>query len=93
MDDIVFTTTAKNWREIRLTKTQWKHITTRHPEMASMQKEIKLAIENPSTIKAFSDDVEKFYLYLKAENKYIMVAVKTLNGEGFIITAYKTKKV
>jgi len=32
-------------------------------------------------------------MIIKSEDEYIMVAVKILNHEGFIITAYNTKKI
>ena len=41
----------------------------------------------------YYDEVVKFYKFLKAKKKYIMVAVKILNNEGFVITAYQTLKV
>lgn len=93
MGDRIFIATSRDGKEIRLTEKQWKHISIRHPEMARNINEIKQAIEGPEFISWQSENVQKFYIYLKSEEKYIMVAVRILNGDGFVITAYKTKKI
>lgn len=93
MSDIVFSTEDKNKRKIKLTTKQWKHISYRHPEMADKINEIESAIISPTVQKQYSEEVIKYYKYLKSEKKYLMVAVKLLNSEGFIITAYLTSKI
>ena len=93
MPDIIFALTTKNGIEIRLTKTQWKHISYRHPEMAGRQADIKETILNPTAIRKHSKEITKFYKFLKDKKQYIMVAVKLLDHEGFVATAYLTLKI
>jgi len=93
MSDIIFTTKSKDNIEIRLTRAQWKHIAYRHPEMRGRLKDIKEAIINPTARRTHSKDIIKLYKFLKDKKKYIMVAVKTLNHEGFVITAYQTLRI
>lgn len=50
-------------------------------------------IINPTARKKHSDVITKFYRFLKDKKRYIMVAVKILNHEGFVITAYQTLKI
>jgi hypothetical protein len=90
---IIFITKDKTGRNIRLTETQWKHIKFRHPHFGNKPMEIKNTIENPTLMVKLTNKITKYYRYLKSEDKYIMVAVKILNHEGFIITAYNTKKI
>ena len=90
--DIIFDTFALN-RSISLTETQWKHIKFRHPEMSDKLDDIRETVERPSTIRKQSGNVIKCYKYLKPEKCYIMVAVKVLNGDGFILTSYLTRLV
>ena len=47
---IVFEVIDKSGRKIRLTKTQWIHITTIHAEMTNYLEEIKRNLENPIKI-------------------------------------------
>lgn len=89
----IIETTSKDGKLIRLTARQWKHIMKRHPEMARRIHDIEEAIRNPTKIVRFSDETTKFYRFIKQERRYIMAAVKILNGEGFVITAYLTKKI
>tara|TARA_Y100000034_G_scaffold135423_1_gene207287 strand:+ start:2183 stop:2479 length:297 start_codon:yes stop_codon:yes gene_type:complete len=97
MDDIIFETTDKTNRKIRLTKIQWSHINKKHPVVANYLEEIKEAIEKPDAI---TDSIErnvyfyyKYYKFLKSPYKHILVMIKYLNGEGFAITAYLEKSI
>jgi|SRR3990167_6740964 len=88
----VFEITDKTKRKIRLTKRQWKHITTTHEEMANYLEEIKLTLVNP--IKIIHQDkgnLNRYHSYQKHRKhaeKYLRIVVKYLNGDGFILTAH-----
>lgn len=84
---------TKDGKTIYLRDVQWKHIKHRHPEMANRLNDIEETIRNPTKIIRHSDRTIKFYRFIKNRREYIMTAVKTLNGEGFVITAYLTKKI
>ena len=45
------------------------------------------------TSKKETENETKYYRYIKEESKYLMVAFRILNGEGFVITSYMTKKI
>ncbi|MBI2044932.1 DUF4258 domain-containing protein [Candidatus Pacearchaeota archaeon] len=92
----IFEISDKTERKIRLTKKQWKHITKRHPYLEKYLEEIKQTLQIPSKI--INQDFEKGYYYknykyLKYPNRFVLVVVKYLNGEGFIITAYLSKDI
>ena len=89
----VFEVKTKDGKLIRLNEKQWSHIKQRHPEMVNRIGDIEDAIVNPTARIQHSDETTKFYKFIKDGKKYIMVAVKILNGEGFVITAYKTKRI
>ncbi len=84
----------KTGRKIRLTKESWKHITNEHPEITDFE-EIKQTLINPLTIKTstYNTDVRWYYRLNKERKRYLMVSVKYLNGEGFVITAYYMRKI
>lgn len=81
-----------NNKSIRLTSKQWKHIVYRHPEICNKINEIESTLKFPDYIKK-EENIQKYYKYLKEEAKYMMIAVKILNGDGFVITAYTTRKI
>lgn len=90
---MLFEIVDKKGRKIRLTKTGFKHISTDHPDVSI--EDVKRAVELPTTIttSTYDDNVKWYYRFDKDLREYLFVAVKYLNGEAFIITAYYTKHI
>ncbi|MFH1365334.1 MAG: hypothetical protein ABIH28_02005 [archaeon] len=91
----VFEVTDKTGRKIRLTKKQWYHMTKKHPYMEKYFEEIKETLTAPDKLINYSDKgyYYKNYKNLKAPNRFILVIVRYLNNEGFIITSYLEAKI
>ncbi|MDO8467823.1 MAG: PBECR2 nuclease fold domain-containing protein [Nanoarchaeota archaeon] len=94
----VFEVVDKSGRKIRLTRERWKHITTPtspHAYMTNYLEEIKQTLENPDkvVISVYDDKKGNYYKYYKYNKKYLRVAVKYLNGTGFVITAYFVRNI
>ena len=84
----IFEINDKTKRFIRLTEERWKHITKEHPEVTDIE-EIKETVKKPFKIKESKYDpnhVVWFYRLNKNRKRYLFVAVKYLNGDGFVIT-------
>jgi len=84
-------------KKIKLNNKQYKHI-KKHPHLNDPLEVLKLTIENPTTVRYNEKDSTVRYFYkefkeMPAEERYILVSVKYLNGEGFIITAFYTNKI
>ena len=93
----VFEVEDKTGRKIRLTKSQWKHINKKHPEVESIEN-LQEIIKNPDKItNSLIDETiyyyYKFYKQIPPPNRFLLVVVKYLNSEGFIITAYYEDKI
>jgi len=93
--DYLFGVIDKTGRKIKLTKKQWTHITIKHPDLAGKEEEIKTTLEKPDLIMPhkFDENAANYYKYNKKERAYLFVAVRYLNGEGFIITTFYTKQI
>lgn len=79
---------------VRTTEEYWRYIVTfKHPSMAGNIREVELALADPDNIRKSRSDDRVYLYYRRAGNRIICVAVRHLNGDGFIITAYFTKKV
>jgi len=94
----IFKVKDKSGRLIYLTDERWKHIKSEHPEVTNFLEEIKETITQPTKVTAFYDNekIKYYYKYfkkLKSPEKYFLVIVKYLNGNGFIITAYFVKSI
>ena len=92
---IVFEVVDKSGRKIRLTREQWKHILGEHPGVTDLE-EIKNTLVNPLKITLSKYDPEQvryYYRYNTEKRQYLFVAVKYLNGDGFVITSYYLRKM
>ena len=75
---------------IRLTEERWIHITSSHPEMAFLLEGVLNTIAAPDII--FKGDFGESISVKKINDKYLVVPYKE-EEDGFIITAYITKKL
>lgn len=94
MCSILFEVIAKNNLKVRTTKAYWhKIITFKHPSMVGRQDEVQETLKSPLAIRVSKKDPNVLLYYRKIDVYYVCVVVKRLNGEGFIITAYKTENI
>jgi len=85
-------------RNIHLSDERWHHIAEEHPEVTPYFVEFGDILKHPIKVVSYIEDplVRYFYRYYKqriSAAKYLMLIVKYLNGEGFIITAYFTRYI
>ena len=90
----IFEVKDKSGRKIHLSDERWKHIVIEHSDLANKIEDIKDAVSNPLIIgkSVYDENVRYYQKYYKKLSKYLLVSVKYLNGEGFIITAFYTSK-
>lgn len=94
---IVSEITDKFRRKIRLTSERHQHILSRI-EMKNQRNKIINTLKNPSEVRRSIKDAKVWLFYKKYKGtpvtqKYMLVAVKLLNNEGFIITAFFTDTI
>lgn len=87
--DCVF---SKNNILIRFTNERWIHIIIGHPELIGYHDEVLKTIEDPEAIYAGKTGEYIAIKHIKNE-KYIIVIYKKLNNDGFVITAFITKRI
>ena len=92
---LLFEVVDKSRRNIHLSMERWKHIAAEHPEVADLEEIKKTIIEPDKITPSFYDPeyVSYYYRFIKRLKRYLMVAVKYLNGCGFIITAYLVRSI
>jgi hypothetical protein len=84
--------TSKNGIPIRLTDERWAHIIEEHCELAGMRLEVLEAISDPDRV------LEGNYGALIATReatpgKYLAVVYSEFEDDGFIITAFLTRRI
>jgi hypothetical protein len=85
-------------RQVRFTGERREHIESDHPEMSGQLEKIENTLSSPDIIVKSRTDpqVELFYRNYRTTpvtEKYLCVAVKTLEDNLFIITAYFTDTI
>ena len=94
---MIFEVSCKLERKIRLTDIQWVHIKAKHSEVSSEISKITETLQKPDFILYCMDDDNyqyyKFYQQTPVTQKHMLVIVKILNGDGFVITAFFVRRV
>ena len=93
--NFIFEVIDKTGRKIHLTYERWfKHIKPEHPEIQEPEELINV-LQNADKITESDRDlnVNYYYKYNKLRRKYLKVAVKYLNGIGYVITTHYITKI
>ena len=81
-------------RKIRTTADYWQKIKTlKHQELKYGIPEVKNTLTNPEEVRRSVTDAT-ILLYAQKQKEYdiLIVAVKVLNGDGFLVTVYQAKE-
>lgn len=88
----VFEIISRLEKKIRLTDVSWVHIQLKHPELNNQLSKIEETLERPDWVYYCANEENyqhyKYFAETPVTEKYILVVVKHLNKEGFVITAF-----
>jgi hypothetical protein len=85
------TITSKNNVPVRLTDERWGHITEEHGELAEMQQQVLEAVTAPDRVLAGGAGELLAVRSIEA-GKWLVVVYRELETDGFIITAFMTRR-
>ncbi len=83
---------SKNGILIRLTEERWNHIINNHTELISYKSELLKTIRDPEKILE-GNQTELLAIKQIITGKYLVVVYRELVNDGFIITAYLTRRL
>lgn len=93
----VFEVSSVLGKRVRLTKAQWLHIRDRHPEIRGQQSKLRETLEQPDfVVESIQDGTihyVRYYTKTPVTDKYLLLIVKHLNGDGFIITSFFVNRI
>jgi hypothetical protein len=82
---------SRNGVPIRLTDERWAHIAEEHGELVGLRSEIMETVANPTAI--FAGNRGELLAVREVEpGKYLVVVYRESPQDGFIITAFLTRK-
>ena len=83
---------SKNGKPIRLPDERWSHIMEEHGELVAMREIIMATVAEPERI--FVGTMGEFMAVREVEpGKYLVVVYRELEDDGFIITAFLTRRI
>ena len=90
-----FEVDSKLNRRIRINKSYWDYImSVKHPSMRGLEEFVKRSLGEPIEVRRSKRDPSIYLYYGKYEARLLCCTiVKFLNGDGFIITAYLTRRM
>jgi hypothetical protein len=86
------TVVSTNGVPIRLTDERWLHITEEHNELAGMRYEVLETVAQPTQIFA-GNSGELLAVHDSEPGKYLVVVYREGENDGFIITAFLTRRI
>jgi len=91
--DILFTVPTPLGFTVRTTHQYWGLIQRKHPEVISKEADVQGCLRQPEQVRRSTQDRAVYLFYLQQPPYYLVVVVRRLNGEGFIITSYLSDKI
>ncbi len=85
------TVKSVNGIAVRLTDERWAHITEEHPELAGMRLEVLETIVQPNKIYAGGNE-ELLAVREIETGKFLVAVYREVQTDGFIITAFLTRR-
>ena len=86
------TATSKNGITIRLTDERWSHIVEEHAELIELRTEVMTTIEDP--VRIVEGGAGELLAIRNLElGKFLVVVYRELVGDGFVITAFVTRRL
>ena len=83
---------SRNGVRIRLSDERWSHIIEEHSELADLRLEVLEAITSPARIVEGGEE-ELLAVRELALGKYIVVVYREVSSDGFVITAFLTRRI
>lgn len=91
-DEILFEVDTPLGFCVRTTVSYWDYISTvKHPIMRGRDADVQVTLTNPDEVRISKNDPQVYMFYRDDGKKHWLCGVtKKLNGDGFLITAYRT---
>ena len=88
---MVWTVASKNGVQIRLPDERWAHITEEHSELAGLRPDVLETVSDPLRI-LLGGDGELLAVREHEPGKFMIVVYRETEADGFVITAFLTRR-
>lgn len=93
--DTLFSVDTPLGFSVRTSRAYWTTILTKHPDMVDRLDDVKAALASPDEVRSSRRDSGVLLFYRREMNRprWVVAVTRRPNGEGFLITAYRTDVV
>jgi hypothetical protein len=93
--DHLFEVISKLDKKIRVSVFYWNYISTvKHTSISGLEADVRSSLTEPIEIRKSKRDPAVYLYYGTSKAQpFVCTVVKHLNGEGFVITAYPTRRM
>lgn len=93
--EILFEVATPIGFSVRTTTEYWQFIVTiKHPIMLNRLADVQATLSDPDEIRLSKTDAQVYLFYRDDGTKrWVCAVARRLNGEGFLITAYRTSAI
>ena len=94
-DAVLFDVETPLGFSVRTTIGYWEIITSiKHPVMFGREADVKITLSAPDEIRLSKSDA-RIYLFYREDGRqrWVCAVARRLNGEGFLITTYRTSAI
>jgi len=94
-EEILFLVDTPIGFQVQTTSSYWELITTiKHPVMEGKLEDVKETLTDPDAIHLSKSDCQVYLFYRSdGDRRWVCAVTKRLNGNGFLITAYRTSAI
>jgi hypothetical protein len=78
---------------VRTTHQYWPRLLAKHPDLASRVLALQHALASPDEVRRSRRDPHVLLFYRRDDPYWLVAVVRRLNGDGFLITAYRTDTI
>jgi len=94
-DEVLFEVETPLGFRVRTTTGYWEVITRiKHPVMRGRLEDIQATLRHPDEVRMSTSDAHVYLFYRSDEaQRWLCAVARRLDGEGFLITAYRTSAI
>jgi hypothetical protein len=78
---------------VRTTRRYWERILLKHPDLAGREGDIRQSLAGPTTVRRSTRDPAILLFYRPDDRRWLVAAARRLNGDGFLVTAYRADTI
>ncbi len=78
---------------VRTSPDYWEKVIAKHPDVAGCLELVQRALTVPDEIRRSSRDEKVMLFYRMAGQHWMVAVVRRQNGEGYLVTAYRTDAI